>query len=62
MGGHFIAYCRHRITNEWYCCNDAVVTKLDDQNNGYKKGTPYILFYEGCDNYNNYLYPYANGN
>ena len=62
MGGHFIAYCRHRITNEWYCYNDAVVTKLDDQNNGYKKGTPFILFYEGCDNYNNYLYPYDNDN
>ena len=62
MSGHFIAYCRHRITNEWYCYNDAVVTKLDDQNNGYKKGTPYILFYEGCDNCNNYLYPNVNNN
>ena len=62
MSGHFIAYCRHRITNEWYCYNDAVVTKLDDQNNGYKKGTPYILFYEGCDNCNNYLYPNVNDN
>ena len=62
MGGHFIAYCRHRITNEWYCYNDAIVTKLTDQNNGYKKGTPYILFYEGIDNKNNYIYPDFNNN
>ena len=57
MSGHFIAYCRHRITNEWYCYNDASVSKLTDQNNGYKKGTPYILFYEGMDNQNNFIYP-----
>ena len=55
MGGHFIAYCRHRITHEWYCYNDAVVSKLDDQINGYKKGSPYILFYEGQNNCNNFI-------
>ena len=46
MSGHFIAYCRHRINNEWYCYNDATVTKCQDQKNGFMKGTPYILFYE----------------
>ena len=55
--GHFIAYCRHRITNEWYCYNDSIVSKLDDQINGYKQGTPYILFYEGQDNSNNFVFP-----
>ena len=62
MSGHFIAYCRHRITNEWYCYNDAIVSKLDDQINGYKKGSPYILFYEGQNNCNNYIYPDNNFN
>ena len=55
--GHFIAYCRHRITNEWYRYNDSSVVKLEDQINGYKNGTPYILFYEGQDNTNNFVYP-----
>ena len=46
MGGHFIAYCKHRVLNEWYCYNDAAVSKLSDPKNGYKNGVPYILFYE----------------
>ena len=54
--GHFIAYCRHRITNEWYCYNDVSVSKLEDQINGFKNGTPYILFYEGIDNNNNFIF------
>ena len=56
MSGHFIAYCRHRINNEWYCYNDAVVSKLNDQINGYKNGTSYILFYQGLNNFNNFLF------
>ena len=56
MGGHFIAYCRHRILNEWYCYNDAVVTKLSDQQNGYKNGVPYILFYESEQGNKNILF------
>ena len=55
--GNLIAYCFHKNTHEWFCYNDAVVTKLVDQINGYKNGTPYILFYEGQDNYNNFLFP-----
>ena len=62
MGGHFIAYCRHRILNEWYCYNDAVVTKLTDQQNGYKKGVPYILFYESEQGNNNILFDNSNNN
>ena len=58
MGGHFIAYCRHRILNEWYCYNDATVTKLTDQKNGYKNGVPYILFYESMQGNNNMLFHY----
>ena len=56
MGGHFIAYCRHRILNEWYCYNDAIVTKLSDQQNGYKNGVPYILFYESEQGNKNILF------
>ena len=26
MSGHFIAYCRHRIDNQWYLYNDSTVT------------------------------------
>ena len=58
MGGHFIAYCRHRILNEWYCYNDATVSKLTDQKNGYKNGVPYILFYESMQGNNNMLFHY----
>ena len=53
MSGHFIAFCRHRITKEWYCYNDAIVTRCNDQKNDYKKGVSYILFYESTQgNYN----------
>ena len=63
MGGHFIAYCKHRTLNEWYCYNDATVTKIDDQKNGYKKGVPYILFYETKQLSNwNILFDYVNSN
>ena len=43
MGGHFIAFCRHRINKKWYCYNDSTVT--ESQNDFLEKGTPYILFY-----------------
>ena len=59
MSGHFIAYCRHRINNEWYCYNDATVTKCQDQKNGFMNGTPYILFYESINNQNNVLFDNA---
>ena len=58
MSGHFIAYCKHRITKEWYCYNDAIVIRCDDQMNDYKKGVPYILFYESNQGSNNILFNY----
>ena len=45
MSGHFIAYCKHRITKEWYCYNDSAVTKCTEKQ-PYNKGMPYILFYQ----------------
>ena len=56
MSGHFIAYCKHRIDNNWYCYNDAIVSYCDDQRNGFRKGTPYILFYDSLNGNNNVLY------
>ena len=56
MSGHFIAYCRHRINNKWYCYNDAKVIECMDQKNGFMAGTPYILFYETINNQNNILF------
>ena len=44
MGGHFIAFCRHRINNNWYKYNDAEVTKCE--NKDFLSGIPYILFYQ----------------
>ena len=45
MSGHFIAFCKHRITKKWYCYNDSIVTECKDQKEFYK-GMPYILFYQ----------------
>ncbi len=44
MGGHFIAFCRHRFNNKWYKYNDSIVTEC--QNNEFLYGVPYILFYQ----------------
>jgi len=56
MSGHFMAYCKNRIDNNWYCYNDSIVSFCDDQRNGFRKGTPYILFYESLNGNNNILY------
>ena len=56
MSGHFIAYCRQRINNMWYCFNDATVTLCNDQQNDYKNGCPYILFYQSIDKRPNVLF------
>jgi len=56
MNGHFIAFCKHRIDNNWYCYNDSIVTFCDDQRNGFRKGTPYILFYDSINGNQNVLY------
>ena len=62
MGGHFIAYCKHRILNEWYCYNDAAVSKLSDPKEGYKNGVPYILFYESEQGNQNILFDNVGNN
>ena len=46
MSGHFVAYCKNRIDNQWYLYNDAIVTKCSRQFQ-YNDGMPYILFYRG---------------
>ena len=47
MGGHFIAYCRHPIINQWHKYNDAIVTEVNDfQNEVIIFGMPYLLFYQ----------------
>ncbi len=45
MSGHFVAYCRNRIDNQWYLYNDAIVNLCSKQNQ-YNDGMPYILFYK----------------
>ena len=56
MSGHFIAFCKNRINNMWIRYNDSLASVCQDQFNEYKIGTPYILFYESCDDNNNVLF------
>ena len=44
MNGHFIAFCRHRVSDKWYKYNDAIVSECE--NDEYLVGVPYILFYQ----------------
>ena len=50
MSGHFIAYCKNRIDNQWYLYNDGIVT-LCTKEQQYKDGMPYILFYRIIKSY-----------
>ena len=45
MVGHFVAYCKNRIDNQWYLYNDALVA-LCTKPFQYSDGKPYILFYK----------------
>lgn len=45
LSGHFIAYCRMDKESDWYCYNDAFVSKCSNFYEIIEKGTPYILFY-----------------
>ena len=56
MGGHFIAYCRHRIDDKWYLYNDSTVTLCKNQNSDFMVGTAYILFYESIENKYNAIF------
>ena len=49
MAGHFIAFCKSPVDQNWYCYNDASVSQCDDprnQNNDEIEGIPYVLFYQ----------------
>ena len=47
MAGHFVAYCRSPIDNQWYFYNDAEVTPCyNPENEMLSNGIPYILFYQ----------------
>ena len=53
QGGHFIAHCKSPIDNEWYTYNDAIVTKIEEnefQTKIINLGMPYLLFYKRIDN------------
>jgi uncharacterized UBP type Zn finger protein len=45
MSGHFIAYCKSPVDYNWYCYNDAQVTKCEE-NEINSCGIPYVLFYQ----------------
>ena len=42
--GHYIAYCRHRETGEWYKFNDSSYSKCNASD--IYNGSPYLLLYE----------------
>ena len=47
MSGHFIAYCRDPIKEDWYKYNDAIVNKVENfQNEVINFAMPYLLFYQ----------------
>ena len=49
MSGHFIAFCKSPVDDEWYCYNDAIITLIDGpshQSSGNYDGIPYVLYYQ----------------
>ena len=47
MNGHFIAYCKDPISNDWYQYNDAIVNPVSNfQNDVINYAMPYLLFYQ----------------
>ena len=48
MGGHFVAYCKHKLDNKWYKYNDSIVTLCENKKE-YLNGLPYILFYQAIN-------------
>ena len=42
--GHYIAYCKHRITEKWYKFNDSSVSECSGRD--IYGGSPYLLLYE----------------
>ena len=51
MGGHFIAYCRDPIIDQWHKYNDSFVTNVNNfQQEIINFAMPYLLFYRKIDN------------
>ena len=48
MAGHFVAYCKSPMDNNWYFYNDAVVTPCQGnvESEMQSNGIPYILYYQ----------------
>ena len=47
MSGHFIAYFRDPINDDWYKYNDAIVNKVENfQKEVINFAMPYLLFYQ----------------
>ena len=47
MSGHFIAYCKDPISNNWHKYNDAIVTEVNNfQEEVINYAMPYLLFYQ----------------
>ena len=42
--GHYIAFCKHRYTGQWYYFNDSSCSKCSPEET--RRGSPYLLFYE----------------
>jgi len=64
MSGHFIAFCKSPVDKQWYCYNDATVSRCNDpryQNSDELEGIPYVLFYQKC-NSNNDIFENKNSN
>ena len=55
MSGHFIAYCKSPVDQNWYLYNDAEVTHCQKENVMYEinsNGIPYVLYYQRNNNDN----------
>ena len=50
MSGHFIACCKCPVDKNWYCFNDAIVSKCKDPTNIFGENNsnsiPYVLYYQ----------------
>ena len=45
--GHYIAFCKNRLTNQWYKFNDSLCNKCSGSE--IYKGSPFFLLYEKID-------------
>ncbi len=45
-GGHYMAYCKNKLNNNWYCFNDSNVRYVDPSLYDTMYDGAYLLFYE----------------